>query len=74
MAAQSTDGCVLALVSSFANGLNVFKKLHKTRKKPSADDDEARLARSLQRGPIDIGREYDRNYVAQGESFRKGDG
>jgi hypothetical protein len=74
MAAQSTDGCVLALIGSFANGLDVFKKLRKKRKKANADDDESRLTRSLQRGPIDIRQEYDRNYIAQGETFRKGDG
>ena len=74
MTAQSTDGCVLALIGSFTNGLDVFKKLRKRRKKIDADDAESRLTRSLQRGPIDICHEYDRNHAVQGEVFRRGDG
>jgi hypothetical protein len=74
MAAQSTDSCVLTLIGSFLNGLDVFKKLRKKKKKTNADDPESRLTRSLQRGPIDIRQEYERNYAVQGERFRKGDG
>jgi hypothetical protein len=75
MPAQSTDGCVLALISSFLNGLDVFKKLKKKKKKnDNGDDDESKLTRSLQKGPIDIRQEYNRNYSLQGERFRAGDG
>lgn len=40
----------------------------------SEEVDDQRLCRSLQQGPEDIKREYDRSVRRLGERFRKGDG
>jgi hypothetical protein len=76
MAAQTTDSSVFALIGAFTSGLDVFKKLKKKRRKVSEAqlrDEELRLRRSLQRGPLDIQQEYSQNYAVQGDRFRQGD-
>jgi hypothetical protein len=80
MARQSTDTEVLALVGAFGNGLNVFEKLKKKRKRTKphkaqarGEDEEGRLRRSLRQGPIDIHEKYSQSYSLQGERFREGD-
>ncbi|KAF2667056.1 hypothetical protein BT63DRAFT_328245 [Microthyrium microscopicum] len=74
--AQSTDSSVLALITSFTSGLDVFKKLKKRRKRKKEEKaalDETRLSSSLKKGPLDIHAEYSKNYALQGERFREGD-
>ncbi len=75
MTGNTTDSSVFALISAFTNGLDVFKKLKRERRKKgdSIPVEEVRLSRSLRKGPSDIKVEYDRNYLVQGERFREGD-
>ena len=81
MAHSNVASCVLSIVGSFSNGLDVFKKLREKRrkkKKPKKNDpvegEELRLSRSLRRGQEDIGREYQNNIFAAGDHFAIGDG
>jgi hypothetical protein len=81
MAHSNVASCVLSIVGSFSNGLDVFKKLREKRqrrKKPKKSDvvdgEEMRLSRSLRRGQEDIGREYQNNVFAVGDHFAIGDG
>lgn len=81
MAHANVAGCVLSIVGSFSNGLDVFKKMREKRlrkKKPKKNDptdgEEMRLSRSLRQGQEDIGREYQNNVFAAGDRFAIGDG
>ena len=81
MAHSNVASCVLSIVGSFSNGLDVFKKLKEKRarrKKPKKSDvvdgEEMRLSRSLRRGLEDIGREYQNNFFTVGDQFAVGDG
>jgi hypothetical protein len=76
MATQTTDSSLLALIGAFTTGLDVFKKLKKKRRKAvesQLTDEELRLRRSLQKGPLDLQQEYTQNYALQGDRFRQGD-
>jgi hypothetical protein len=76
MARQTTDSSVSAVVGAFGSGLNVFEKLKKKRRKTveaRLEDEEVRLRRSLQKGPIDIQQAYNRNFTLQGARYREGD-
>lgn len=76
MANQSTDTSLFALIGAFSSGLDVFKKLKKRRRKQvqqQPEDEELRLRRSLQKGPLDLQSEYNRNYAVQGDKYREGD-
>lgn len=72
----------MSIVASFSSGLDVFKKLRETRKRrkgvkgnnKAEEEDEARLSKSLRRGPEDIGREYQHNLQNVGDMFAVGDG
>ena len=83
MTQTSVATCVLSIISSFSSGLDVFKKFRelgkkkesKSKKRPAIrDDDEVRLVTSLQRGPEDIGTEYQKSISVIGEHFAQGDG
>lgn len=85
MAHVNVSSSVLTIIASFSNGLDVLKKLRRSRKKsgakrskPSAkrnDEDARRLSRSLRRGPEDIGREYQAGSMhCDGERYAVGDG
>lgn len=82
MARTHVSSCVLEILSSFSNGLDVFRKLRerRNRKKRSArkedvvDEREMRLTRSLRQGPEDISREYQRSMYGAGDQFAVGDG
>lgn len=84
MAQTDVSSCVLSIVSSLKNGLEVFKKFREARirrrlksKKNAIHDEEVRLTRSLQRGSQDIGKEYRKRLKGVGhqhESFARGDG
>lgn len=71
----------MSIVASFSSGLDVFKKLRETRKRrkgvkgnnKAEEEDEARLSKSLRRGPEDIGREYQHNLQNVGDMFAVGD-
>ena len=69
---QTTDSCVVSLITAFTSGLDVLKKLRERRRdkrktrrsRPSTalqekSGDELRLSRSLRRGPVDIQNEYE---------------
>jgi hypothetical protein len=74
--AQTTDSSVFALIGAFTSGLDVLKKLKKKRRKSTetkVEDDEIRLRRSLQKGPIDLHQEYNQNYTRYGDRYREGD-
>ena len=81
MAHSNVASCVLSIVGSFSNGIDVFKKLRdkrRSKKKPKRNDfpeiEELRLSRSLRQGQEDIGREYQNNIFAVGDHFAVGDG
>jgi hypothetical protein len=73
---NTTDSSVSALIAAFNSGLDVLKKLKPKRRKKGdgVPLDEARLSRSLRKGPSELRHEYDKNYQLQGERFREGDG
>lgn len=66
MAHANVSNGVLTIIASFSNGLDVLKKLRRSRKASTQrskkqkrnDDDALRLSRSLRSGPEEIGREY----------------
>ncbi|KAK3720662.1 hypothetical protein LTR37_003712 [Vermiconidia calcicola] len=80
MAHSNVASCVLSIVGSFANGLDVFKKLRDKRRRKrrpkkadNVEEQELRLSRSLRQGPEDIGREYQRSLYAAGYDYEMGD-
>lgn len=83
MSQTNVSSCVLSIVASFTSGLDVLKRLskhgHSKRLKRSHNaslENEVRLRRSLQQGPEEIGREYQRGLHAAGnqqEHFARGD-
>jgi len=83
----SVSNTVLSIIASFSAGLDVFKELRdkrRRRKKRSSGGNgggerlqaevESRLAKSLRRGPEDIGREYQGGVQRVGGGFAIGDG
>jgi hypothetical protein len=85
MAPADVSTSVGSIISSFLNGLDVFKKLREkrrakkrskqndaTQKKRAAD--EMQLSQSLRQGPVDIEAEYARNLQLVGERYAQGDG
>jgi hypothetical protein len=66
-------GATAAVISSFRDGLDMFKAWRKKRK-------EARLAKvaqveqSLERNPLEVEREYKQHVNQLGRRFEKGDG
>jgi hypothetical protein len=70
----------MSIIASFSSGLDVFKKLKETKRRPkrsrngSVDEEEVKLTKSLRQGPEDIGREYRNNVQMVGNSFAVGDG
>lgn len=81
MAYTNVASCVISIVGSFSNGIDVFKRLRdkrrrrkRSKKLDRVDDEELRLSRSLRQGPEDIGREYQKSVYAAGQDFEIGDG
>lgn len=81
MAHTNVASCVISIVGSFSNGLDVFKKLReksqrkrRPKKNDTVDREELRLSRSLRQGQEDIGREYQNNVYVAGDQFAIGDG
>ncbi len=81
MAYTNVASCVISIVGSFSNGLDVFKKLREERRRRKrskkvdiVDEEELRLSKSLRQGPEDIAREYQRSVCAAGQDFEVGDG
>jgi hypothetical protein len=83
MAHANVSNSVLTIISSFSNGLDVLKKLRRSRKprtkqpkkKGSNDEDALRLSRSLRHGPDEIGREYQAGSMrCDNQQFAIGDG
>jgi hypothetical protein len=81
MAYTNVASCVISIVGSFSNGIDVFKRLRdkrrrrkRSKKLDRADEEELRLSRSLRQGPEDIGREYQRSVYEAGQYFEIGDG
>lgn len=85
MAQPDVSRSVGSIIASFANGLDVFKRLRERRraKKRSKQnemaakkraDEEMQLSHSLRQGPMDIEAEYSRNLQLVGERFARGDG
>ena len=82
MAHTNVSSCVLSIVGSFANSLDVFKRLrdkrgrkrHAKGNQQVTDKEELHLTKSLRQGPEDIGREYQRSIHAAGDQFAVGDG
>jgi len=82
MAQTSVSSSILAIIASFSSGLNVVKRLREkrksrnTRSKQNARDggEELRLSRSLQKGPEDIGWEYQTYSQQFGDRYAVGDG
>ncbi|OCK99495.1 uncharacterized protein K441DRAFT_538868 [Cenococcum geophilum 1.58] len=83
MSSADTCNCVASITSSFANGLDIFKRLRERRRKKKTkrvrtqpdpkSGNELKLGNSLRRGPAEIQTHYERNYGAAGERFAKGD-
>ncbi|KAK5172942.1 uncharacterized protein LTR77_003064 [Saxophila tyrrhenica] len=80
MAYTNVASCVISIVGSFSNGLDVFKKLRdkrrrrkRSKKLDKVDEEELSLSRSLRQGPEDIAREYQRNVYGAGQDFEIGD-
>ena len=83
MAHANVSNGVLTIIASFSNGLDVLKKLRRSRKTSTQrsknqkrnDDDALRLSRSLRNGPEDIGREYQAGSMrCDSELYAVGDG
>jgi len=83
MAHANVSNSVLTIIASFSNGLDVLKKLRRSRKtstpqsrkKKRKDDDALRLSRSLRHGPEEIGREYQAGSMrCDSEQYALGDG
>lgn len=84
MSSADTSNCVASIISSFANGLDIFKRLRERRRKKKTkkvhtqpdpkSGNELKFSNSLRRGPAEIQTHYERNYGAAGERFAKGDG
>ncbi|QDS71472.1 hypothetical protein FKW77_004195 [Venturia effusa] len=82
---QTTDSSVSALIITFTRSLDYFKNLREQRrkkkkavkvnkKKEALRGDELKLSMSLRQGPIEIQREYEKNYRANGDRYAVGDG
>lgn len=81
MAYTNVASCVISIVGSFSNGLDVFKRLRdkrrgrkRSKRTDAVDEKELRLSRSLRQGQEDIGREYQRSVYGAGQDFEIGDG
>lgn len=83
MAHANVSNGVLTIIASFSNGLDVLKKLRRTRKTSTQrskkqkrnDEDALRLSRSLRNGPEEIGREYQAESMrCDSELYAMGDG
>ena len=83
MAHANVSNGVLTIIASFSNGLDVLKKLRRSRKtgtqqsrrKKRDDEDALRLSRSLRNGPEEIGREYQAGSMrCDSELYAMGDG
>jgi hypothetical protein len=83
MAHANVSHGVLTIISSFSNGLDVLKKLKRSRKKSTRrskeqtckNEDALRLSRSLRHGPEEIGREYQAGSMrCDSEQYAMGDG
>ncbi|KAE9985846.1 hypothetical protein BLS_004526 [Venturia inaequalis] len=80
---QTTDSSVSALIITFTRSLDYFKNLSEQRrkqktlkvnkKKDALRGDELKLSMSLRQGPVEIQREYERNYRANGDRYAVGD-
>ena len=80
---QTTDSSVSSLIITFTRSLDYFKNLRgqkrkkKTtkvsKKKEALRGDELKLSMSLRQGPVEIQREYERNYRANGDRYAVGD-
>ncbi|TID14068.1 hypothetical protein E6O75_ATG07300 [Venturia nashicola] len=80
---QTTDSSVSSLIITFTRSLDYFKNLREERKKKKTlkvnkkkealRGDELRLSMSLRQGPVEIQREYERNYRANGDQYAVGD-
>jgi hypothetical protein len=83
MAHANVSNGVLTIIASFSNGLDVLKKLRRSRKTSSQqsrrkkrdDEDALRLSHSLRNGPEEIGREYQAGSMrCDSELYAMGDG
>lgn len=88
MAQTNVSNCIFSIIGSFTSGLDVFKRFRELRdsdrkirknknsskREAEAEEQELQLARSLRRGPEDIGREYQRNVQCVGDEYAMGDG
>ena len=80
MSSVEVTAVVASIVSAFASGMDIFRRMKakerpkKSRKKPERlTEDERRLQNSLQRRPKEIRAEYDRNLARTGHRFAVGD-
>lgn len=83
MAHANVSNGVLTIIASFSNGLDVLKRLRRSRKTSAQrskkqrrnDEDALRLSRSLRNGPEEIGREYQAGSMrCDSEMYAMGDG
>lgn len=83
MAHTNVSNGVLTIIASFSNGLDVLKKLRRSRKTSTQrskkqkhnDENALRLSRSLRNGPEEIGREYQSGSMrCDSELYAVGDG
>lgn len=80
---QTTDSSVSSLIITFTRSLDYFKNLREQRrkkktikvskKKEALRGDELKLSMSLRQGPVEIQREYERNYRTNGDRYAVGD-
>ncbi|EMC99993.1 hypothetical protein BAUCODRAFT_359274 [Baudoinia panamericana UAMH 10762] len=80
MAHSNVSSCVLSIVASFSNSLDLFRQLKEKRRRgkrtknvAKLEENELRLGKSLRQGPEDIGREYQKSVQAAGDQFVFGD-